>query len=213
MAAEFFVPSFSMPDKIYYRRKLPHIQPRGATFFVTYRLAGSMPVAVLESLKEKHKQKIFSESIIENLCSDEYFIDFENAIESEYGPQWLKINGLAKLVLDSLLFNDSKQYKLWAATVMSNHVHALITTFLNSPLLNVILQHHKRFTAVQCNKILGRYGSFWEHESFDTVIRNRNHFFNTIKYILNNPVKANLTMNWHSYPFSYLNPSLTQYFK
>ena len=35
----------------FYRRKLPHIQPQGATFFVTFRLAGSLPDAVIELLK------------------------------------------------------------------------------------------------------------------------------------------------------------------
>jgi len=32
----------------FYRRNLPHFQPAGGTFFVTFRLAGSIPRAVLE---------------------------------------------------------------------------------------------------------------------------------------------------------------------
>ncbi|HEY8205051.1 MAG TPA: hypothetical protein VIF81_10025 [Pyrinomonadaceae bacterium] len=33
--------------KSFYRRNLPHIQPVGATLFVTFRLAGSLPQQVL----------------------------------------------------------------------------------------------------------------------------------------------------------------------
>jgi len=43
-------------DTIYYRRNMPHIQPGGATFFVTFRLAGSLPKEVVIKLKEEHVQ-------------------------------------------------------------------------------------------------------------------------------------------------------------
>lgn len=38
----------------FYRRNLPHFQPAGGTFFVTFRLAGSIPRAVLERWKVEH---------------------------------------------------------------------------------------------------------------------------------------------------------------
>jgi len=34
--------------KRYYRRRLPHIQPEFGTFFVTFRLVGSLPKAAVE---------------------------------------------------------------------------------------------------------------------------------------------------------------------
>ena len=74
--------------------------------------------------------------------------------------------------MDSLFFNDNKHYCLLAACIMSNHVHILIRTLPNAPTLNVILQNHKKFTAVHSNKILHRSGAFWAEESFDTLIRN-----------------------------------------
>ena len=40
----------------YYRRNLPHIQPRGATFLVNYRLAGSLPQEVMDQLREEAEQ-------------------------------------------------------------------------------------------------------------------------------------------------------------
>ncbi len=36
-----------------YRRNLPHIQPPGATIFITFRLADSIPAATLQLLREE----------------------------------------------------------------------------------------------------------------------------------------------------------------
>ncbi|MEW5830557.1 MAG: hypothetical protein AB1846_16830 [Chloroflexota bacterium] len=44
-----------------YRRNLPHIQPEGATLFITFRLANSLPKEVVERLlaeKEQAEKKI-----------------------------------------------------------------------------------------------------------------------------------------------------------
>ena len=39
-----------------YRRHLPHIQPPGATLFITFRLAGSIPAEILCQLLEEQEQ-------------------------------------------------------------------------------------------------------------------------------------------------------------
>jgi len=47
--------------KNFYRRNLPHIQPEGATLFITFRLANSLPKEVIERLlaeKEQAEEKI-----------------------------------------------------------------------------------------------------------------------------------------------------------
>jgi hypothetical protein len=49
----------------------------------------------------------------------------------------------------------------------------------------------KGSSARECNLILSRTGQFWEHESFDHFVR-AGKFYPTIKYVLNNPVKARL---------------------
>jgi putative transposase len=38
-----------------YRRNLPHLQPAGATFFVTFRLAGSLPKSVVEQWQNERE--------------------------------------------------------------------------------------------------------------------------------------------------------------
>lgn len=42
--------------KTYYRRHLPHYQPENATYHVVFRLAGSLPATVIESLRLEREQ-------------------------------------------------------------------------------------------------------------------------------------------------------------
>jgi putative transposase len=150
------VPLSRMDEKYFYKRKLPHWQPTEETFFITYRLAGSLPVSVIEKLKESY---IFQKSHPDNQGSDrkemireEYFNLFESELEKNCNePHWLKNDTIAELIMNSLLFRSNQHYILWCACLMSNHVHILLSTLKESPLLSKILQDHKKFTAVQGN--------------------------------------------------------------
>ncbi|MEW6194689.1 MAG: hypothetical protein AB1521_06015 [Bacteroidota bacterium] len=66
-----------------------------------------------------------------------------------------------------------------------------------------ILQELKKFTARGCNKILNRSGSFWQHESYDHVVRNEAELNSIVTYVLNNPVKAGLVDNPDNWSWSY----------
>ncbi|MEI9911901.1 MAG: transposase [Bacteroidota bacterium] len=206
-----------MEPKLFYTRKLPHRQPAEETFFVTYRLAGFLPIAVINSLKENYIQvKNHPDNQSperKDVLRQEYFDAFENELEKNLNePHWLKDDTIAKIVMDSLLFNDSKKYTLWCACVMSNHVHILISTFQDSPLLSKLLQDHKKFTAVQSNKTLGRSGQFWAEESFDTIIRDNNHFLHVVHYIINNPVKAGMAKKWRDWKWTYIHSDMQEDF-
>lgn len=61
----------------------------------------------------------------------------------------------------------------------------------------------KGSTARECNKILNRNGTFWQHESYDHVIRDPEELERTIWYVLNNPVKAQLVESWELWQWSY----------
>jgi REP-associated tyrosine transposase len=62
----------------------------------------------------------------------------------------------------------------------------------------------KLYTAREANKVLQRSGTFWEHESFDHYIRNEAEWKRTVKYVLENPVKAGLVRTWQDWPWNYL---------
>jgi len=52
-----FRPTSTMKE--FYRRHLPHWQPREAVFFVTFRLKNSLPYEIIESLRvERERVKV-----------------------------------------------------------------------------------------------------------------------------------------------------------
>jgi hypothetical protein len=46
---------FITMEVIYYRRNLPHYHPDGYPLFITFRLAGSLPLEVLAQLKAERE--------------------------------------------------------------------------------------------------------------------------------------------------------------
>lgn len=88
--------------------------------------------------------------------------------------------------------------------MMPNHVHLLIRVERFDKSLYSILHSLKRSTARECNKTLSRTGAFWQHESYDHVVRDGSESERIVRYILNNPVKAGLVDNWNSWKWSYV---------
>ena len=127
--------------KLSYRRNLPHIQLPGATFFVTFNLAGSLPQSVLQQWQteknqlEAEKSRILKSENSAHLASVEHkifeqkrerFRKFEETLdEAQNGPLWLKEERIAKVVAKSLHHRDGKVYRLDAYCIMANHVHAV----------------------------------------------------------------------------------------
>jgi REP element-mobilizing transposase RayT len=103
---------------------------------------------------------------------------------------------------------------------MPNHVHLVFRLLaLNKDKseddfpVTTLLQSLKHYTAFESNKILDRSGQFWQHESFDHVVRNNEELENTIKYVIYNPVKARLAKNWEDWPYTYCKPKFAITFK
>ena len=76
---------------------------------------------------------------------------------------------------------------------------------LQNPIVTEILGKHKGSTARECNKLLNRSGKFWQHESYDHVVRNGKELNRIVNYVLYNPVKAGLCDEWEEWKYSYCN--------
>jgi len=200
----------------FYRRNLPHIQPPDASYFVTYRLAGSIPKAVLERLKtewqdfERKLLQVNDESKRIGILRNErkkYFKKYDEILDKILsGPVWLKNEKVASLISEAIHYCDGKKYILDAFTIKPNHVHMVFYVERNevSPyIVTDILQSLKRYTAMKCNRILNRSGQFWQRESYDHVVRNNRELIRIIKYVLNNPVKAGFVERPEQWKWSY----------
>ena len=60
-----------------------------------------------------------------------------------------------------------------------------------SPLTS-IMHSLKSYTANKANRIIGRRGRFWQHESYDHWVRDLEELERIINYICRNPVEAGL---------------------
>ena len=159
--------------------------------------------------------------------SRDWFLKFEEILHrANDGPMWMQDERIAEAVADSLHALDGTAYRLDVYSVMSNHVHTVFKPFLSEenlremkdregrrlftssyPSLSRIMHSVKGSSARECNLILSRSGSFWEHESFDHVIR-PGKFGTTLRYVLNNPVKAGLVKRWQEWPWNYCRKEL-----
>jgi REP element-mobilizing transposase RayT len=74
---------------------------------------------------------------------------------------------------------------------MPNHVHVIVEP-LPSHELSDILQSWKSFTAKGANRLLQREGVFWQKESYDHIVRDRDELERTIRYVRGNPANARL---------------------
>lgn len=166
----------------YYYRNLPHLLPIGATFFVTFRLKGSIPKSIIDKLAFE-RDEAFVEMTFRKGLSETERQSLKYAIEKKYwqafndvldtikeGPHHLKIPELAQIVVDRLIKGSSAKF------------------------CNDWLKEHK----------MPILSPFWTPETFDRYIRNQKHEDATIDYILNNPVKVGICEKWEDYPFAYV---------
>lgn len=201
-----------------YRRKMPHIIPVDSTLVITSRLHGSIPKEIMFQLKEDRqkriakikkeiKEKSYSPMMANLKLADAHKLydkHFNEILDkAEYGPTWLAQPEIAKITVDALHHFDGERYTLVCHTVMSNHIHFILKD-LDRPLAD-IMKSIKWFSSRESNKVLDRTGStFWDAESYDHYIRNRNDLINQINYILNNPLEVGLASSIDEWIYNYL---------
>jgi putative transposase len=203
--------------KPFYRRHLPHIQPHGATLFVTFRLAGSIAAEALKRLQEEAEQieRALARIPDPQECGRRAYLEqrrlfgmWDLALDTaRCGPFWLREPHVADLVAESLRYRDGHVYDLGAFCIMPNHVHVVYTP-LPKPdgtyyAMSAIMHSLKRYTARQANIYLGRKGSFWQHENYDHVVRDEAELRRITAYVLNNPVKAGLVERREEWKWAY----------
>ncbi len=110
---------------------------------------------------------------------------------------------LAAEVVRSLKHFDGERYDLIAWAVMPSHLHWVfrprdtwvrslgIAVDIRSPRQRI--QHSINLhTALECNRMLGRTGGFWQRESYDHCVSDEDELERIVEYIHANPVRAGL---------------------
>lgn len=188
-------PSRSRPTGWYFRGYLPHFNNPGTIQSVTFRLADSLPQSKLAAQRQLHDMDT-------KQASSHRRKQIESWLDAGMGCCALGHPALANLLQDTLLKFNGERYRLFAWCIMPNHVHALLET---KDALAAILQSWKSYTGrwAMKNRAALRLGvpgkALWMREYWDRYIRDAVHFESVLRYIEQNPVKANLchaAENW-----------------
>ena len=191
----------NIPVSMYFRH-LPHWRQPGATYFVTFRLADSLPQEKLEVLRmfradwlrknPTPKADALSKFSLENMRRIEAWLD------KGMGSCHLKEEIVSRELIETMHHFDDVRYQLSCYVVMPNHVHVIVRpSFSDSADLEVILRGWKGYSARGINRLLRRNGSLWQDESFDRIVRNEEHLYRAVQYIGANPLRAGLPKeNW-----------------
>jgi REP element-mobilizing transposase RayT len=183
------------------RGRLPHWEKDCGLYFITFRLADSLPRAVLKKVAERHLFLGAAKSTGARLLPE------QKAELAEYSPRrmeeycdrglgscTLADQRIASAVAAALRFKEGKHYRLLAWCIMPNHVHVVVRLLPGADLATV-LKSWKQFSSKAANQVLGQSGHFWQREYYDRLIRNEQEYSRAIRYVLENPVKAGLK-NW-----------------
>jgi carbamoylphosphate synthase large subunit/REP element-mobilizing transposase RayT len=178
------------------RRNLPHREQPQATYFVTFRLADSVPEKLLQDWRDEQDTWLkFHPKPWDWKTERDYHRRFvenrEDWLDRGHGSCLLRDLRTAEIVVDALRFFDGERYHLDAFVIMPNHVHALVQPTANNS-LSEILHSWKSFTANEINRVMGRREELWMHESYDHIVRDWEELLNWRRYIAGNPEKARL---------------------
>ncbi len=184
------------------QRHLPHWQQAGTTYFVTFRLADSLPVEKVNLLrKQRDGWLLLNPEPWNELQEKEYSLLFSEKLnewlDAGYGECILSNTAVSEIVESSLLHFDGVRYDLDEYVIMPNHVHILISPLAEHS-LDKIFHTLKSFTAHAINKKLKLQGAIWMDESYDHIVRSMDQLEFYRKYIRENPSKARLRIGKYS---------------
>ena len=177
-------------------RNLPHWTRDGAVYWVTFRLADSLPQEKVAQLKAGREEWALQNpepwtAEQQRDSATRFTKRVQTWLDAGYGSCVLGRSIIRKHVCNCLLRFDGTRLRLHAAVIMPNHVHALVEPLGESELSD-LLKGIKGASARLVNQALGRSGVFWMDESYDRIVRNSKEYAYFLRYIRENPVKAQL---------------------
>jgi len=143
------------------RRRLPHWEGPGETYFLTFRL----------------------------MCPD--FVD-------------LTQERIGRLVVEAIMFFADVRYELYDYTIMPDHVHLILKPIVHdgkAERLANVTHSLKSWLASRINRIVGRSGQLWQHESYDHIVRDEADYQEKAAYIFDNPKRAGLVNDPAEWPW------------
>jgi putative transposase len=219
------------------RRRLPHWDLPGATYFITTCLEGSIPAEGLldlarfrASVTKMRRPTGKSQTECEIDTWKRTFARCDDWLDNKPHVRHLAEPRLAAVVAESCYHWAGQRYDLLAYVVMPSHLHLVFGPLAVGQIANLsksatnpgqignlphderprrvrsererIMHSLKLHTAIECNRLLGQRGKFWQEESYDHCARDDDELERIINYVEQNPVKAGLVAHAEQWPFS-----------
>ena len=186
------------------RGKLPHWEIKGGRYFVTVRLADSLPAAIVARLQEIHRTLSAVESASTQFIAlqRQYFQTMEQHLDAGTGACLLRDSIAATILRDELLALDDWSVAVPHYSIMPNHWHALLVPAPDcAHSLDEIIKRLKGRTGrlIRAATKSSGTGPVWQREWFDRWMRDDAEWAKTVAYIRNNPVKAGLAARWEDH--------------
>lgn len=116
------------------QRRLPHREQPGCTYFVTWRLADSVPLDVLKQWKAE--REVFLQchpkpwdTITQKAYGEQFERRLERWADQGHGACHLRVPEVREVVTTALHYFDQRRYDLVSYVVMPNHVHVLVRPY------------------------------------------------------------------------------------
>ncbi len=181
------------------RGRLPHWESSHACYFVTFRLADSLPTSVLRQIEleridivrtaeaMKRKLSAVEQRRLTALSGER----IEEYLDAATGSCFIGEPAVAEMIAHALQYFEEVRYRLFAWCVMPNHVHVVFQPLADHTLAGIV-HGWKSYTAKEANRLLQRTGVFWQREYYDHLVRDEGDFRRVVRYVLENPNKAGL---------------------
>ena len=207
-----FVPFDERTATRIYQRHLPHWRQQGVTYFITFRLADSIPRAVRRQWEYERSAWLSARgitcnpsdhdvrsavgmlSVQEQSAFHKHFNrQVQACLDRSLGACHLRRPECIALFRNCVLEGDGESHHVGDFVIMPNHVHLLVTPAEGHE-LTVIVKRIKGASAVDCNRVIGRSEAFWQAESYDHIVRSFEQLQQYRQYIADNPKQAGIVV-------------------
>lgn len=194
-----------IPDEPVHRHRLnlPHWRQWGRTYFITTRLADSVPAPIRDHWIGQRTFWLAGHGLPADANPDqlpevdriafhrEFTLKFHQLLDAGHGECVLARPNVIEVLSEIVISGHEKNYQLDAWVIMPNHFHALVEP-MDGNTLGQVLKTWKGSSARKINQLSGRSGSLWQSETFDHIVRSQAQLEHYRRYIVENPAKAGL---------------------
>jgi len=146
-----------MEQRTFHRRNLPHLYFNDGIYFITYRLANTLPIKKVKEFKRYLQANAGSDDTQYRRMFKKYDQLLDKCLQ---GAKYLSDAKVASICQNTLHYPDGLEYFLICYCIMPNHIHLVFELLNDNKGISKIMQSIKRISARKSNLLLNRNGPF-----------------------------------------------------